>query len=72
MSNLLPLLQNPLVMYALLIWELVWKGLALWKTAKKEQKYWFLAILIFNTIGLLPISYLLLEKKARFNKVPQV
>jgi hypothetical protein len=67
--NLLQLLQNPLVMYALLIWELVWKGLALWQAAKKEQKYWFMAILIFNTVGILPISYLLLERRTKLKKI---
>ncbi|HLC52425.1 MAG TPA: DUF5652 family protein [Candidatus Nanoarchaeia archaeon] len=51
------------------IWSLVWKGLGLWYAAKSNHKNWFLAILILNTAGLLPIIYLLWfkpeEKKIR-------
>jgi hypothetical protein len=45
------------------LWELLWKGLALWTSARKEQKYWFVAILFLNTVGILPILYLLFFKK---------
>ncbi len=42
----------------LAVWELVWKGLALWKAAQSRQTSWFVAILLLNTIGILPILYL--------------
>jgi hypothetical protein len=42
----------------LVIWELAWKGLALWKAGRAGQKWWFVAILFINTIGILPIAYL--------------
>ena len=45
------------------IWELIWKGIALWKTARSKQVTWYIAILVFNTVGLLPIIYLLFFKK---------
>ena len=35
------------------IWSLVWKGLALWKSSKKNNLIWFIALLIFNTLGIL-------------------
>lgn len=41
------------------LWELVWKGFALWKASKKNQKGWFVALLVLNTAGILPIIYLL-------------
>jgi len=44
------------------IWEMVWKGFALWKAAKNNQKVWFICIVIFNTLGVLPIFYLLLNR----------
>ncbi len=57
------LYQQPAkVLFALLIvlsWSLIWKGLGLWYAAKEGKKGWFLAILILNTLGLLPIIYLL-------------
>jgi len=47
----------------LAVWELAWKGVALWRAAQKRHLGWFVAILIINSIGLLPIIYL-----AFFNK----
>jgi hypothetical protein len=46
------------VLYILMIWELAWKGVALWKSAKNNHPYWYVFILVFNTIGILPIVYL--------------
>ena len=43
----------------LIIWELFWKGLALWKAGRHDQKAWFILILILNTAGILEIFYLL-------------
>jgi len=42
----------------LLIWNIFWKGLALWKSAKNDQKYWFVALLLINTAGILELLYL--------------
>jgi len=62
------LLSNQYILIGLAVWELAWKGLALWKAAKAGQKIFFVAILVINTIGLLPIAYLVyrkvLEKKS--------
>ena len=46
----------------LAIWELVWKGFALWKSARNNHVAWFVCILFFNTVGILPIVYLLLNR----------
>lgn len=48
----------PLAQYALLIWSIAWKGLALWNASRNSQKNWFIAILVVNTIGILEIIYL--------------
>jgi hypothetical protein len=46
---------------------MVWKGLALWRASQYKQKYWFVAILVLNTIGILEIVYLTwFVKKDRF------
>ena len=37
---------------------ILFKGLALWYSAKHSQKGWFIAVLILNTIGILPLIYL--------------
>ncbi|MCJ7805097.1 DUF5652 family protein [Patescibacteria group bacterium] len=46
-----------------LVWSLIWKGLALWKSARNNQRYWFVALLIVNTVGLLEIVYLAFFQK---------
>jgi hypothetical protein len=41
-----------------LAWSLLWKGLALWRAAKRGEKIWFIVFLIVNTLGILEIIYL--------------
>jgi hypothetical protein len=60
-----------MMIFALLvvsIWELVWKGIALWHSAQGKQKAWFVVILIFNTLGILSIVYLLWFRKYQTEK----
>jgi methionyl-tRNA synthetase len=40
------------------IWSLIWKGLALWRAARSEQTVWFWILLLVNTVGILEIIYL--------------
>lgn len=63
-------LQANEALFALLIgfliaWDLVWKILALWKAARNNHLVWFVCIAVFNTIGVLPIIYLLINKSKR-------
>jgi len=44
---------------ALVIWTLIWKGIALWKCGRNNQLGWFIVLLIINTAGILEIIYLL-------------
>ena len=54
---------HPVLIAAAIIWVIVWKGLALWRAASLHQKYWFIAILVINTLGILEIIYLFLVAK---------
>lgn len=45
--------------------DLVLRGFALWKSAKRNQNIWFIALLIVNSIGILPLIYLILNKKTK-------
>lgn len=58
MQNLEALLTRPEFYLVMLTWTLVWKGLALWKAARKEHVVWFVIILTINTMGLLEIAYI--------------
>jgi len=52
-----------------LVWTLIWKGLALWTSARKSQKIWFVILLIVNTIGILEILYIFLFSKIKLPAV---
>ena len=44
------------------VWDAVWKIIAMWKSTRRNQLGWFICIAIFNTAGVLPIVYLLVNK----------
>jgi len=59
------IISNPYfitIIIVLIIWDLIWKFIALWKAALNKEKGWFVCIAIFNTIGILPIIYLMTRK----------
>lgn len=46
--------------------DLVLKGIALWRAAKNQHIGWFLALFIINSIGILPLIYLItVDKKEK-------
>ena len=53
-----PVLRRWVVIIPLVIWEAVWKGIALWKAGKNAHLAWFICLFIFNTLGILPIIYI--------------
>lgn len=46
----------------LLVWSLFWKGLALWRAARLEERVWFLVLFLVNSLGILEIVYLVLSR----------
>lgn len=46
----------------LAVWDLVWRGLALWRAGRLNNRNWFIALLIVNSVGILPILYLYISK----------
>ncbi len=55
------------LMPVVILWTLPWKGLALWKSAQRNEKKWFIALLVINTLGLLEILYIFAFAKDRKN-----
>lgn len=68
---MLPFWLGALMPFAVLfvLWALIWKGLALWHAARRGQYWWFLALLIVNTFGILEIIYLFVVAKMRAKEV---
>jgi hypothetical protein len=46
------------VIILLALWDGAWKVIGMWKSARNNQLVWFICIAVFNTLGLLPIVYL--------------
>ncbi len=49
--------------YVLMLWVLPWKGVALWKAAKRSDQWWFIALLVLNTLAILEILYIFIWSK---------
>ena len=51
----------------LMIWSLFWKGLSLWRAGRSNQLYWFIALLVINTMGILEFVYLVAFAKDKLS-----
>ena len=47
------------LMLVIALWTIVLKGYSLWYAARGGQKWWFVALLVVNTFGILEIVYLI-------------
>ncbi|MBP1909929.1 DUF5652 family protein [Methanolobus bombayensis] len=60
--------QSPAFMafvIVLVLWQILWKGVGLWKAARNDDRYWFIAILLINSLGILPILYIYFFRKSK-------
>jgi len=46
------------VILVIVVWTLPWKGYALWLSARNGHKWWFIALLLVNTLAILEIVYI--------------
>jgi hypothetical protein len=58
-----------ILVIAIAIWSIVWKGRALWKAARLGHLGWFIALLLINTAGILDILYIYVFSKPK-NSMP--
>ncbi len=66
-SNLgisLPLLVILFLLFV--IWTAIWKGLALWRSARMGHVVWFIVFLLVNLLGIPEIIYLIVTEKNYF------
>lgn len=62
------LIENPWILFLLFLWTLPWKGVALWKSARRKEKYWFVALLVLNTLAILEILYIFVFSKKKIQE----
>ncbi len=60
------------VIVFLVVWSVVWKALALWKSARAGSKPWFVIFLLVNTAGILEIIYLYFLSKPSAPAAPEI
>jgi len=48
-----------------LVWVIPWKGYALWLSAKRGDKIWFVILLLVNTLAILEIVYIFFFAKKK-------
>ena len=58
------------VLFCLVMVDLVLKGFSLYKSAQKGQKVWFVALLVINSLGVLPLIYLLIQNNSDSKSQP--
>jgi|GEM_PF-982094 len=56
--DIITALNDPYILLLILLWVLPWKGYALWLASRRSQKWWFVALLVINTLAILEIIYI--------------
>lgn len=54
---------NPLTLLAVVLWTLPWKAWALWLAARRGDLWWFLALIVISTLGILEMIYIFFVAK---------
>ncbi len=62
-GGFLPYALGGVLLAAVIIWSIAWKGVALWKAARAGDNVWFVALLLINTAGILEILYIYVFSK---------
>ena len=45
------------------IWEMIWKLIAMWKAGRNNHLAWYILLALINTAGILPIIYIVMNRK---------
>ncbi len=69
MDSALGILSFGPILVIVLLWSIFWKGLALWHSARRGEHWWFIVMLVVNSLGILEIIYLFGWAKISFNNL---
>jgi uncharacterized membrane protein len=64
----LPLGITLVILFVIILWSFVWKGIALWKAARRSSLLWFVILLLTNTLGILEILYVYVFSEMKFGE----
>jgi hypothetical protein len=57
------------ILVLIVLWGVFWKGLALWHSGRRGQPWWFVILLVVNTLGILEIIYLFAVAKLKWSEL---
>ncbi|MCX6753173.1 MAG: DUF5652 family protein [Candidatus Nomurabacteria bacterium] len=52
-----------------LVWSIFWKCYSTWTAAKNNNKKWFIALVVLNTVGILDMIYIFHVSKKNWSDV---
>jgi hypothetical protein len=59
------LVMQPWIPFVYLAWTLPWKGVALWRAARLNDRWWFVALFVLQTLAILEILYIFVFSKRK-------
>jgi len=63
---------NLIIILITIFWVLPWKGYSLWIASKRNEKWWFIVLLVVNTFGILEIFYVFYIAKKKLADIQRV
>ncbi|OHA49071.1 MAG: hypothetical protein A2806_01920 [Candidatus Terrybacteria bacterium RIFCSPHIGHO2_01_FULL_48_17] len=57
--------HNLWVLIPLMLWAIPWKGWALWRAATRNDRGWFIVLLVLQTLGVVDILYIFIFSKRK-------
>ncbi len=61
-----------LILVLLIIWSVLWKCYSVWTAVKRNEKWWFVALILFNTAGILDMIYIFGVAKKKWSDIEKL
>ncbi len=62
--------SNLWLAYILIVWEVAWTGVALWRSARRKHTLWFIVFLVLQLLAIPEIIYMIVTSKKKGTKKP--
>lgn len=61
--------ENQVILLIIVLWTLPWNAVALWRSARRGEMWWFVILLLTDALAILEIIYILFFSKKPKNPV---
>lgn len=62
LSNYTLTASEVVLLLVVIAWDIAWRGVGLWRASRHNHLSWFVVILLINSVGILPIIYILTHR----------